>query len=125
MASSTMSLKVRSSSFGGGIMGIWLVSGVGGAIGAVGAIGARLVVVLGLEVERIDEVARRVLAGDHVLDADVEPVGLVGIGPRGAGDLLDARLELVDRLLAVDLGARRGQRAVGGEHQVVDLAAVA
>ena len=38
-------------------------------------------------------------------------------------DLLDARLVLVDRLFAVDLGARRGDVVVRREHQVVDPAA--
>jgi len=95
-----MSLKERSSSFG-----------------------VRFHVVLVAQIEREDEVPLLVLARDHVLDADIETVRLVGVWARLTHDLLDARLVLVDRLFAVKLRARGGHVVVGREHEVVDPAA--
>src|SRR5262245_47910874 len=110
MASSTMSWNVRSSSLGGGIM-VLLV-----ALRAT-------VLFFRAQVEREHEVAPVVLAADHVVDADVEPVGLVGVLASSGHDLRDPRLELEDRFAAVDLGARRRHLVVGGEHEIVDPAA--
>src|SRR3954465_10004670 len=105
-----MSLNERSSSFGGGIIFYlrsssswhsWIV-----AVRTVHGRQARRrrsnFVVLVLQVEREHQVALVVLARDHVLDPDVEAVRLDGVGRRAADHLLDPRLELVDRLLAVD-----------------------
>src|SRR5687768_8288125 len=115
MASSTMSLNVRSSSFGGGIM-------ESDARLSVYTIRSDLLVVV-LHVEREDEVALFVLAGDRVLDADVEPVRLVGIRPRPTLHVLDARFEFVNRFLAKHRGHRGGELIVRREHQIVNLAA--
>ena len=49
--------------------------------------------------------------------------GSSGFGPASALHPLDARLVLVDRLFAVDLGARGGDVGVRREHQLVDRAA--
>src|SRR6185436_17475238 len=108
MASSTMSLNVRSSSFGGGIMGL-------GAVLSGYAVRCFFVVLV-LEIEREDEVAFVVLARNHVLDADVEAIRFVAIRRRRAAHFLDARLELVDRLFAVRRGHRGGERVVRREH---------
>src|SRR5687768_2063103 len=99
-ASSTMSLKVRSSSLGAGIMvrARWSRGGLG---------------LVGLaQVERIHQVLRVGLADDLVGDLDVEAVGLVGVGLRLDSRVGEARLVLVERLLAVVLGARRGHDVV-------------
>jgi hypothetical protein len=76
-----------------------------------------------LQVEREHEVALHVLLRDHVLDVDVEAVGLIGMSVRGAGHSADPRLVLVQRLFAIHLGARRGDVVIGREHQVVDATA--